>query len=196
MSHPLFFIPADSQTLREVIGESRLRTLTYPKPTAAQVQQRLDALTPEQLLAPTKIVSPVDALCIKGAVYERHDLYDAAHTCAQQAGEGSTASFWHGICHRREPDVSNSKYWFRRVGNHAIFPLLHRAVSDFLATMSNDVARTFRRHLQKKGEWDPFYWIDLCAECDDAQAERVLMEVQEIEWELLFEHTYKAAVAG
>ena len=47
--------------------------------------------------------------------------WDEAHTVAQ-AIETAEGSYWHAIVHRQEPDVSNSAYWFRRVGEHPIFP--------------------------------------------------------------------------
>jgi len=199
MANQRSFIPADSTTLLEFLRERRLRALTYPSPTTTDLKSRLDTLTPDQLLVPAKVVSATDALCIKGALYERHDFYDAAHTCAQEAGESPTVAYWHGICHRRQPDYGNSKHWFRRVGRHPIFPQVCRAVCNFLVTASDDVAATFRRHLEEKGEWDAFYWIDLCSEWarqEDEANKRVLMEVQEIEWEVLFEYTYRAATAS
>src|SRR5450432_255553 len=46
---------------------------------------------------------------------------DEAHAVAQDL-ETPEGSFWHGILHRREPDPANAAYWFRRVGQHPVFP--------------------------------------------------------------------------
>lgn len=44
---------------------------------------------------------------------------DASHQISQ-AIDSAEGSYWHGIMHRREGDYSNAKYWFRRVGQHAM----------------------------------------------------------------------------
>jgi len=50
-----------------------------------------------------------------------------SHTISQ-GGRGArrTATFWHAIMHRREPDAANSKYWWRRVGAHPVLAQLPR----------------------------------------------------------------------
>ena len=73
--------------------------------------------------------------------------WDEAHTVAQ-AIETAEGSYWHAIVHRQEPDVSNSAYWFRRVGEHPIFPgLCERA-----AAAGMDVG----------ARWDPLGFIEFC----------------------------------
>jgi len=52
------------------------------------------------------------------------DFLDESHKISQDI-DSPDGSFWHGIMHRREPDPSNSKYWWRRVGSH---PVLDRLV--------------------------------------------------------------------
>ena len=56
-----------------------------------------------------------------------HGFLDESHSIAQgiPSAEGS---YWHALMHRSEGDFSNSKYWYRRVGRHAIFPDLLAAV--------------------------------------------------------------------
>jgi hypothetical protein len=39
----------------------------------------------------------------------------AAHACAQ-ADHGSTAAAVHAYLHRKEPDLSNARYWYNRAG--------------------------------------------------------------------------------
>ena len=99
---------------------------------------------------------------------------EEAHTLAQHLNTAE-GSFWHGILHRQEPDAANAAYWFRQVGQHAIFPALRHAA------LLNGFAC---------GEtWDPMEFI---AFCDSARTrpgspeERLAMQVQLCEWQLLF----------
>ena len=58
------------------------------------------------------------AACPAGLWLLAGDLHHS-HTLSQElpTAEGS---YWHGIMHRREGDFENAKYWFRRVGQHAV----------------------------------------------------------------------------
>ena len=57
-----------------------------------------------------------------------HGFLDESHTIAQGI-DSTEGSYWHALMHRSEPDFSNSKYWYRKVGKHEIFPSLKTAVS-------------------------------------------------------------------
>jgi hypothetical protein len=62
-------------------------------------------------------------LALAAGLLQILDFWDASHNAAQEAddlGEASTAAYWHGIAHRREPDPGNAQYWARRVGRHPI----------------------------------------------------------------------------
>jgi hypothetical protein len=49
-----------------------------------------------------------------------HDRLDAAHRLVQEHEGDRDADCLHAIMHRREPDESNSRYWWKRVGQHPL----------------------------------------------------------------------------
>ena len=68
-------------------------------------------------------------------LWQVNDFLDESHSQSQSIeGEGSdrNGDYWHGIMHRREPDWWNSKYWFRRVGQHPCFEELGRLAEQAL----------------------------------------------------------------
>ena len=79
----------------------------------------LDGLTVDEMLAPTTIASRPDANLVKAALYLRLGCLAECHKIAQQVAT-PTGSYWHGIMHRHEGDISNSKYWYARVGQHPV----------------------------------------------------------------------------
>ena len=79
----------------------------------------LGSLTDEELLGEV-VVDDSMASALRSGLLLRADFFDEPHTLAQEIPT-STGSYWHGILHRREPDFGNSRYWFRRVGQHPVF---------------------------------------------------------------------------
>ncbi len=132
-------------------------------------------------------------LCLAG-VWLVHDFLDESHTISQNIGSTS-GSYWHGIMHRREPDYSNSKYWFRRVGEHPIFTPLRAAAVQLAGQTPHDAAAGF---LASQTDWDPFRFVDLCqgAARGQSTSEPLCRQIAAREWELLFDHCYRAATGG
>lgn len=110
--------------------------------------------------------------------------FDEAHAIAQDL-PSVEGSFWHGILHRQEPDPVNASYWFRRVGNHPVFPQLRAEIAAVLARASQPV------NLQLQREWDPFAFIEFCESArkrPGSTDEQIAREIQLVEWQLLFDY--------
>jgi hypothetical protein len=111
------------------------------------------------------------AECCLAGVWLLHDL-DESHRISQGIDTPS-GSFWHGIMHRREGDFSNAKYWFRQVGRHPVFESL----------------------AEIEGDWDPFAFVDRCQAAMRTGNDRDrCLELQQAEWEALFDYCYCAAI--
>lgn len=107
------------------------------------------------------------------------DFLHESHEISQDI-DTPDGSFWHAIMHRREPDPSNSKYWFRRVGAHPALKQLAAAASDIGYLDTN-----------------PFDFVDFCERVRDTGTadEDLARRVQLLEWQLLFDHCHRAAVS-
>ncbi len=124
--------------------------------------------------------SSVEERSVKSALFLWNDDLAASHALAQEI-ETQTASYLHGVMHRREPDYENSKYWFKKVGRHPLFPAVHAAALGLLPP-------EFRKAVGK--EWDPFRMVDWCAKGEPRAA---LEALQAREIELLADHCIDVA---
>src|SRR5437762_3525484 len=117
-----------------------------------EVRGKLEAVT--SAFAPRAERNLV-AACRAG-LWLAFNFLDESHTISQELStvEGS---YWHALMHRREPDFSNSKYWFRRVGTHPIFEPLRAEAARLAEGASGQAA-----FLTRQTGWDPFAFVDLC----------------------------------
>jgi len=147
----------------------------------AELNAKLDSL-----LGDAKI-SSVRQQLIRSLVLLWHDHLDASHTISQGI-KNADGSFVHAIMHRREPDAWNSKYWWRRVGEHPVFPEIAKQVGELLARSRRREEADLAKCLLPGGNWDAAAFTDACDAAKDDSLIQMLREIQRIETEVLLEH--------
>ena len=106
---------------------------------------------------------------VKAGLHLFNDDIEGCHKIAQ-GNTSSEGSYWHAILHRREPDYSNSKYWYRRVANHPIYSKIQKSHPD----------------------WEPFTFVDWCEDASRGRSKKSqewLREVQVQEMKFLLIHS-------
>lgn len=161
-------------------------------PGTPQPVAELARLTPQKAFAHTRLADEeMGRLCLAG-MWLLYDELDASHRISQDI-DSREGSYWHGIMHRREPDYSNSKYWFRRVGVHPVFAPLQAAAARLAGGASDPEIAS----LAAQAAWDAPRFVDLCQAIAQGRSgsEAAARQIAQAEWELLFDHCYRAAVA-
>jgi hypothetical protein len=169
----------------------RLPELGPAEPNLA-VRPQLEALTVETAFAGLRVVDEDAARCCLSALWLWQDFLDESHTISQEI-HTVDGSYWHGIMHRREPDYGNAKYWFRRVTDHPIYQPLAARARERASGEEFDAPAQF---LAEQSEWDPHRFVDLCEAIarGRSRCEKLAREVARAEWQLLFNHCYRAAI--
>jgi hypothetical protein len=159
-------------------GGERLMPLAFPKCSSAEARGAIRRAGPRELFPQARAPEAAQA-----GLYLYFSCFDEAHEVAQSI-ETPDGSYWHAIVHRQEPDAGNSSYWFRRVGNHAIFTELREEAGRILAARPAAEVRL-------PGRWDPFWFVDLCEKVqrgDSSEPLQAALEIQRAEWQLLFHY--------
>ncbi|MEZ6067834.1 MAG: hypothetical protein R3B90_19465 [Planctomycetaceae bacterium] len=193
----------DFATPTDDLPRDRIERLPALGPTVAPRNARgsQEALQRLARAATRSATSRPDALAVEAGLLLMHDWLHESHATSQQvehAGRHCSADYWHAIMHRREPDYSNAKYWFRNVGVHPIFPELARTAERLFAAASTPAASDWLSRLVKNGDWQPFAFVDLCqATARDAGALLALLarQVQWAEMRLLLRQSWQDATA-
>jgi hypothetical protein len=122
----------------------------------------------------TAATAALPRACAAG-LWLRFEFLDESHAISQET-ETADFNFWHAIMHRREPDPSNSKYWWRRVGAHPVLAQLRERAPE--------VGYTFTT---------PEAFVDFCERVrgSGSAEEETAKRVQQLEWDLLFAWCYE-----
>lgn len=178
-------------------GGCRLMPLAPSGPLQGEGLTRLRRLSSRELFGKAFIAAEDFADCVRSALFLYLSDLDESHTISQNIPT-ATGSFLHGIMHRQEPDFSNSKYWFRRVGSHEVFVVLREAALELPEAKAGEssTAGDLRAQIETRAQWDPFWFVDQCeaAGGGDAGLEQRLREIQRLEWQLLFDYCYRKAL--
>jgi hypothetical protein len=196
---PIEWTSADAMTHAADLDERGLPDLLSSPP-----RRELEWLFNELRLARLSdvcgtVVSPADATAVLAGLWLLHGDADESHRLSQSIedeGRHRCGNFWHAIMHRQEPDYGNSKYWFRRVGRHPIFPELARRADELIAADGSDSGRRWRSKLGLPSGWDPLAFVDWCeaaARESDASQIRLIRRVQFVEMQLLLRASYDDA---
>ena len=166
----------------------------------SELTHRIETISLETLFDGQSIKDSTMGDALQSGLLLWNDALEASHTISQGI-ESRTGSYWHGIMHRREPDYSNAKYWFRRVGAHPTFPALRERALVLLQSGStgSDSLADYVEAIEKIEDWDAFRFVDWCqaADGDRSTPEAVksfLQTVQVEEIKLLLNYSYQQAL--
>jgi hypothetical protein len=149
-----------------------------------------------------KVKSNADAIAVGAGLMELHDLGESHELAQSIEGQGRhrAGDYWHAIHHRREPDASNAKYWFRKVGSHPIHEALATASRSFLSAevISDQASETDKaiERLAPNGVWDSIAFVDFCNQSlADKELKQVWVarQLQFLEMTLLLDSAYEDA---
>lgn len=184
--HRLFpMSEAVSNEIKQLLDTPELAELGPKRRAGTQTEAALSAKL-DGLFHQPKLSSTSQQL-IRALILLWHDHLDASHDISQSI-ENPDGSFVHAAMHRREPDYFNSKYWWRRVGQHPVFPEIAERAGNLLKERG---AGELAGKLVPNGEWDAFAFVDACeaaARNHSANQRELLRELQRIEFEVLLGH--------
>lgn len=147
----------------ELVTQEAFQKYTSGGPNK-ELESKLGQLSFDDIFPAGTTDSKMADCCLSG-LWLLHNFLDRSHDISQEV-HTQEGSFWHAIMHRLEGDFWNSKYWYRKVGNHAAYQNV-------------------------EPNWNPADYVDACESVGktDPQIQQTAIS----EWKALFEHCYTHA---
>jgi hypothetical protein len=155
----------------------------------------LETVRPEQLLT-IPVKSGAFASALLAGLWLWNDGLEECHRIVQNPPDEkstSTYAFWHAIMHRREGDFSNSKYWYARCVNHSALQVLAAQAPAIVNPVPAD--KSLLRVIA--GGWNPNAFVDLAEAVSENESDsciKIAVQLQRLEWKILWEQCLAAAV--
>jgi len=181
-----------STKVKEIIGDLRSHRpgLVFYQPYRSELQEKINSIDVSDLFHPEKVGDRNCANAFKSGLLIWNDCEHEAHTIAQgiPTAEGS---YFHAIIHRREPDIWNSNYWFRKAGDHPVFSLVY----DFVY---QNVPDDIKSRLLTENRWDPVTFNVLVEEAQKKgpSTDSDLTAIQHAELLFLLAHSYRHSIGS
>ncbi len=192
------YTPAISEVIEKLETGNPLPNLVPQDAWSTELTDALESASLDELFDGKSLKNTTFGEAIKSGLLLWNDALDESHTISQELMD-QTGSYWHGIMHRREPDYSNSKYWFGRVGTHPIFPALRERTLELFKQIPNpsDTLADIGQTIASQENWDAYQLVDWCEAAEDApdsDVTRFLQQVQVEEIKLLLAYSYQNAI--
>ena len=184
------YSPVITDIIQKLETRQPLPPLAPEKEWDGAIAKQIQSASLDELFEGQTVKDTEFGNAVKSGLLLWNDALDASHTISQQLNS-KTGSYWHGIMHRREPDYSNSKYWFGRVGNHPVFPALRKRALDILA---DSKLADYPEAIQERDTWNAYQFVDWCqAESENGREQAIgfLQKVQVEEIKLLLDYSYR-----
>ncbi len=177
--------------IEPLVLRADLPSLSHGVPTGT-AGETLKGLTVDTIFRGFDLAEREMAACCISGLWLLHDFLEESHQISQQINTPA-GSYWHGIMHRRDGDLSNAKYWFRRTGNHPIWPELCEMAAQ-LAGKADSAGQS--EFLLTQKAWNPFKFVDLCQTVANSgtATETLCRNLQLCEWQLLFDYCFSHAI--
>ncbi len=166
---------------RILIQPGKLKRLFPDEALDYELLFRIRDFTDEALMEGHSLKEGADLSLVRGALFYAVDALDDAMPFFKES-VGVPGIYWLGMVRRRAGDFEPARESFRQVGAHGAYAELHARSCDDCADMAKQLT------------WDPWLYTGLCERFrfGDFDLERMLIQLQEIEFEVMFNHLWRA----